>query len=57
MNQAQRGKGVTLQNPRTRICRKQNQQLGKGWHLQTVEDGLDKSTMSRSLSSRSQARP
>jgi hypothetical protein len=41
MNQAQRGKGVTLQNPRTRICRKQNQQLGKGWHLQTVEDGLD----------------
>jgi hypothetical protein len=40
MNQAQRGKGVTLQNPRTRICRKQNQQLGKGWHLQTVEDGL-----------------
>ena len=41
MNQAQRGKGVTLQNPRTRICRKQNQQLGKGWHLQTVEDGRD----------------
>ena len=41
MNQAQRGKGVTLQNPRTRICRKQNQQLGKGWHLQTVEDGFD----------------
>jgi hypothetical protein len=42
MNQAQRGKGVTLQNPRTRICRKQNQQLGKGWHLQTVEDGFER---------------
>jgi hypothetical protein len=47
MNQAQRGKGVTLQNPRTRICRKQNQQLGKGWHLQTVEDGSSNTSPAR----------